>query len=191
MHGAIPLTIVVEAVAIMAWRCLVFLSPIFAVAALWWLVNRMDQVINYFFPALEWEKDLGWLNIRAERQANAIWRWLGYAVYALLATALYGIVWSVQGLPPLDEWTDPSQVSEVATRLPVLLVSAGFWLVYLGCGLIPQLRNQYETEDLENFRAEQKELEREQELLRSRRKKSPAKPRFEMPARSNRMGPFG
>jgi len=186
-----PLSFLAEIAIPSAGQCLRVAAPFLAVAAAWWLVARMDQIIAYLFPHLEWERKMGWLNIRAERQANAIWRWLGYAVYALLATALYGIVWSVQGLPPLDEWTDPSQVSEVATRLPVLLVSAGFWLVYLGCGLIPQLRNQYETEDLENFRAEQKELEREQELLRSRRKKSPAKPRFEMPARSNRMGPFG
>src|SRR5271170_3083270 len=101
-----------------AWQCFHFAAPFLAVAVLWWLIKRTDRVIHHLFPHLEWEKSLGWLNIRAERRANAALRWVGYGIYALLAVALYGIVWTAEGLRQLDNWSDPSVVGDLALRVP-------------------------------------------------------------------------
>jgi hypothetical protein len=140
-------------------QCLRVAAPILALAAFWWLLNRVDQIVDHLFPHWEWERKLGWLNIRAQRQADALLRWIWYGIYALLAVALYGIVWSVQALQEIDNWDDPHVLAELAFRVPVLLVSLGLWLVYLGSGLIPKLRHEHETHELEKFREGQEEVE--------------------------------
>ena len=75
-----------------AWQCLIVVGPFFCIAVVWWFVNRLDQIIAYLFPHWEWEREMGWLNLRAERRADAFMRGLGYLFYGLLAVALYGIV---------------------------------------------------------------------------------------------------
>jgi len=169
-----------------AWQCLVFAAPFLAAIAVCWLINRTDQIINHLFPDWEWERRLGWLNIRARRRAEAALRWIGYGIYAILAAALYGIVWGAQALPTVGHWNDPNVLGDVALRLAVLLVCFGVWLVYLGCGLIPKLRDQQEKEDLEKFRAETDETEKEREARSPSRLKSPE---FGLRAPSDRRGP--
>jgi len=191
MHGA-PFFFVAEIGIPSAGQCLTFAAPFLAVAAVVWLLRRMDQIIDHLFPHWEWEKQLGWLNIRAERQANAFLRWIGYFIYAALAMALYGIIWAAQVLSSLNGWSDPSALRDLLLCLPVLLVSVGFWLVYLGLSLIPKLREQYEKDELERFRVEQKEIEQERAMNPASRFKSPPpKPRVDLPARSDRMKPGG
>ena len=173
-----------------AWECLLVASPFLVLGAMWLLVRLVEQLIARLFPHWEWEKRLGWLNIRVERRAATVLRWMGYAVYAALAVALYGIVWAAPALGNLLQWDNPALVAEGAGQVPVLLICLGVWLVYLGCELIPKLRNQYEREELEKFRAAQAELEQERERQPpSRLKSSSAKPRFDLPARSNRIWP--
>jgi hypothetical protein len=174
-----------------AGQCLTVAAPILAIFALWWVVQRVDLMIDRLFPNLEWERRLGWLNIRAQRRAEAGLRWIGYFIYAVLAVALCGIVWSARGLGAIKDWSDPSALSPLGRCLPVLLVSGGVWLVYLGCALIPKVRSQHETEELEKFRAEQAELEAGVEASQPRRKKPvyPSQPRFDPPARFTRLGP--
>jgi len=183
MQGALPLSIVAEALAIMAWRCLVFLAPVFTVAALWWLVNRTDVVINYFFPDLEWERSLGWLNIRAERRANTALRWLGYGIYFLLVGALYGVLWSALGMRDWDRAeTDPAAAMALLVHAPVLLACLGAWVLFLGTWLIPKLRAEREEAALRRFRAQMEEAEREREPKPRSRVKSPLrKPRTNQP----------
>ncbi len=161
-----------------AGQWLVCAAPFVAVAAVWWLVNRTDWIINRIFPDLEWEKKMGWLNIRAERRANAALRWLGYAIYALLAVALLGIVWAAEGLQELGNWSDPWVLGDLALRIPALGICLGVWLLYLGGWLVPKLRAQREADGLKRFRAELEEAEREREMQPVSRIKSPLrKPR--------------
>jgi hypothetical protein len=169
--------------AIMAWRCLVFLAPLLAITALWWLANRTDRVINYFFPDLEWEKNLGWLNIRAERRANAALRWLGYGIYFLLGGALYGIAWAAVGLQDWDRASsDPLVVAELMVRAPVLIMCLGAWVLFFGTWLLPKLRMDREEAALKRFRMEMDEEEREREKSPQSRVKSPLrKPRTNQP----------
>ncbi|MCE0523176.1 MAG: hypothetical protein LV480_09730 [Methylacidiphilales bacterium] len=165
-----------------AWRCLVLAAPFVSIAALWWLINRTDQVIHYLFPHLEWEKSLGWLNIRAERRAKTALRWIGHAIYALLAVALYGIVWAAEGLRQLDHWSDPWVVGDLALRVPVLAICLGAWVLYLGGWLMPKLRAEREEAELKKFREEMEEAEKEREMQSHSRFHSPLpKPRTNPP----------
>ena len=167
-----------------AWQCLHFAAPFITVAALWWLINQTDRIVNYLFPYLEWEKSLGWLNIQAERRAQAAMRWLGYGIYATLAAALLGIVWAAEGLQALDNWSDPWVMGDLALRVPVLGFCLGLWWFYLGCWLIPKLRAEREEAGYRKFRAEMEEADREKEeetQPRSRIQSPLRKPRTNAP----------
>jgi hypothetical protein len=182
MHGEIPTSIVVEAVLIMAWKFLLLLAPFITVAMLWWLANRADRIMHYLFPNLEWEHSLGWLNVRAERQAKTALRWIGYGIYALLGAALLAIVTSVKGLEETQNLVDPNSIGYVLLWLGTIFVCLGAWVLYLGLWLIPQIRAKREEAGLKEFRVEMAELEAEKERLRkfnsSSRVKSPLqKPR--------------
>lgn len=170
-----------------AWQCFVFAAPFLAVAAVWWLINRTDRIINHLFPNLAWEHSLGWLNIGAERRANTALRWIGYGIYATLIAALYGIAWAAEGLQALDNWSDPWVMGDLALRVPALGFCLGIWVLYLGCWLMPKLRAQREEAGLKKFRAEAVEAERERQDDRQPRSRvhSPLrKPRTNAPTGS-------
>jgi type VI protein secretion system component VasK len=130
--------------------------PVIVLAALGWLVARTDRIIHHAFPDLEWERNLGWLNIRAARRANRALRWVGYSVVVLLLDSLVGILWVAKGFPRLADWTDPWVMGELALRLPVLGLCLLIWIIYLGCGLLPRLRAEREAAAFRKFRAEMK-----------------------------------
>jgi hypothetical protein len=153
MNGALSLPEAVIAIPTAA-QCLALLAPFAALVAFRWVLNRIDRIIHHLFPSLEWQRQLGWLNIRAERQAATVLRWLGYAVYATLGVALVGILWSALGLRAINQWSDSDVLPHLIIRLPVLTVSLGLWFFYLGAELLPKLRREYEREELEKFRAE-------------------------------------
>jgi hypothetical protein len=163
MHGAMPALLLAGVILFIAWKCLVFAAPFLAVAGVWWLINQTDRIINHLFPDLEWEHSLGWLNIKAERRANTALRWLGYAIYALLAAALLGIVWAAEGLQALDNWSDAWVMGDLVLHIPVLGVCLGAWVLYLGGWLVPKLRAQREEAGLKKFRAEMGEAGKERE----------------------------
>ncbi len=96
---------------------------------------------------------MGWLNIEAERRAHRALLWLSYLFYAVLVVALYGIVWGAEALPLLRNPFDPKAFSILFAHGPVLFGCLGLWLFYLGAGLLPKLRERYETEELEKFKA--------------------------------------
>jgi hypothetical protein len=183
MHGAASPLFLAGFVFPGAWQCFVWAAPPFlVVAAAWWLINRTDRIVSYLFPDLEWEKSLGWLNIRAERRSKAALRWIGYGVHAMLAVALYGIVWAAEGLQALDDWPDPWGIGDLALRILTLGVCLGMWLLYLGCWLIPKLRAEREEAGLKRFRAEAEEAEKEREKHPRSRIQSPLrKPRVNAP----------
>jgi hypothetical protein len=146
-----------------ARQCALILAPVAALLVVRAVLKGVDHAVEHLFPGLAWHRQLGWLNIRSERRAAAILRGLSYAVYAVLALALYGIIWSAQGLRQLDQWSDPMITGGLAVRVPILAVCLGLWLFYLGLDVYPRARREFEDEELERFRAEQAELERERE----------------------------
>ena len=150
-----------------AAECAWILGPVLALLAARWVWSHLDGVVERLFPHWEFEKRMGWLNLRAQRRAESVFRVLTYLLQALLALALYGILWAAEGFGAMTP-ADPLTVADAFTRLPVLLASLGLWLVYLGWELIPKLRRAYEEEELERFRAENPDLEEETRSAKSR-----------------------
>jgi hypothetical protein len=173
-----------------AGQCLAILAPFLAVAvARWVLGTGIDLILGLLFPSEDWDREMGWLNLKSERRASAVLRWIGYVLQAALALALYGIAWGAVGLWEVDQWSDPAVLGRLAGRVPVLLTCLAVWLFYLFGDLLPRLRREYEREELEKFRAEQAALEADQEAAGPRRpaplkiwSKSPLPP----PSRSRR-----
>jgi hypothetical protein len=144
---------------------LAFAAPVLALAALGWLVFRTDRIMHAIFPDLEWERSLGWLNIRAERRADRAMRWVGYGVVVLLLDALVGILWAAKGMPRLADWSDPWVMGELALRLPALGFCLLIWVIYLSLGLLPRLRAEREAAAYKKFRAEMKIRDEEKRAL--------------------------
>jgi hypothetical protein len=159
-----------------ALQCFSVLAPIAAIALFWLIFKGIDQTLSKAFPGLEWQRSLGWFNIKAERQAAAVLRWLGYLVMALMGAALYGIVWGAEGLRLLPGWSDPDTLGGIQLRLPVLFGSLSLLLFYFGAALLPRLRCEYEEEELEAFRAEWAALEEEKARREPSRLGRPAAP---------------
>lgn len=175
-----------------AGECFSFIAPFASVLALWWVYHNADRIIERLFPQWEWEMRLSWLNIRAAKQAEAVWRWIGYGVYAMLAAALYGILWGSTCFSEIARTTEPTAVMMGTARLVILLVSLGLWLIYLGGELIPRLRREYEWEELEKSRAEQEGID--EDGTPSRLSSSPINPSTitiwsKAPYRSQQEGP--
>jgi hypothetical protein len=133
---------------------LVFAAPVLVLGALTLLIARTDRIVHSVFPDLEWERNLGWLNIRAERRADRGIRWVGYGVIVLLLDALVGILWAAKGLPRLADWSDPWVMGVLALRVPAGALCLLIWVIYLGLGLLPRLRAENETKAFRKFRAE-------------------------------------
>jgi hypothetical protein len=175
MQAAFPLPLAAIAIP-SASQCFMVLAPIAALALLYSILKGIDVFLAKMFPALEWQRNLGWFNIKAERRASAVLRVIGYIVLALLAAALYGIAWGAEGLRLLPRWTDPDTLAELDLRLPVLCTSLSLLLLYFGVELLPRLRREYEEEDLQAFRAELAELEAEKSREESSRLARPFQP---------------
>jgi hypothetical protein len=134
-----------------ARTCLLVAAPFLALWVLRSIYLSIDLIIARLFPHLAWEKQLGWLNLRAHRRAEAALRGLRHFLHAALAVALYGIIWSASGLHLFS--TDPAEFLDSITKVSVLLFCLGFWAVYFGADLIPRLRRRRELESLQQFRA--------------------------------------
>jgi hypothetical protein len=134
-----------------AAQCLHVLGPVAGIVFLWWLARNADYVIRRLFPTLEWQRQLGWLNIRAERRAAAVFRWISYGIYAALVLALGGIVLSAYLLSQLSADNDTTAALPI---LSLLIPSLAIWAAYFAWGLFPRLRHDYEREELDRFRAE-------------------------------------
>ena len=152
-------------------------APVVALGILWWLVSRTDRAVQYMFPDLEWERSLGWLNIRAERRAQRAMRWVGYGIMVLLFDSLCGIVWAAKDFPRVADWTDPEVLAQLFLRVPALGLCLFIWVLYFGCGLLPRLRAERENAAFRKFRAEQKALDEERE----EQQPQPAAPRYHSP----------
>lgn len=140
-------------------------APVLVLVALGWLIARTDRILHAAFPYLEWERNLGWLNIRAERRATRALRWVGYGVVVLLLDSLAGILWAAKGLPRLADWSDPWVMGELALRVPAGAFCLFIWIIYLGLGLLPRLRAEREAAAFQKFRAEMKIADEEKRAL--------------------------
>jgi hypothetical protein len=164
------------------------IAPVLAVAALWWVANRTERIVNWLFPGLEFERSLGWLNLRAERRAKAAIRAVGYLIQFGLALLLYEIVRLADTFPALDDLSQPGVMISLLFHCAALALCIGTWLLYLGCHLLPKLKREREEQELRQFRRDMAEIERERELAKrlhkSRVKVPLEKPRSNTPLES-------
>jgi len=153
--------------ALLAWRdVMTFATPVLVLGALAWLIARTDRIMHAVFPDLEWEHNLGWLNIRATRRADRAMRWVGYGVNVLLFDALVILYWCAKGMPNLADWADPSVMGDLALRVPLMGLCLLIWVIYLGLSLLPRLRAEREVAAYGKFRAETKAADEEKRALR-------------------------
>jgi hypothetical protein len=152
MPGPIPL---LAEVAPVSWHDVAtFATPVLVLAVLAWVVMRTDRIVETVFPDLEWERSLGWLNIRAERRASLAMRWVRLGVIVMLVDALVILYWCAKGLPDLSTWADPWVMGDLALRVPLMAVCLLIWVIYLGLGLLPRVRADREVAAYRKFRAQ-------------------------------------
>ncbi len=155
-------------------QCLRVLAPLAGLAAFVWLLRNVDDLIRRHLPSLEWGRQLGWFNIRAERRAARFLRGMEAAFQLLLAMALLGLLWGASGLHELPNWRDPEVMRRLQDHASILILCAILWTVYLSVELAPRLRREFEEEELERYRAERAALEQEEEPPESSRQTTPA-----------------
>jgi len=154
MHGALSRLFLAELPVPDPGQMLVLAAPLIAVAAVWWLIRRTDQIVHYMFPYLEWEHDLGWLNIKAERRANMGMRLLRFGVFVMLFDALFGIMWGAKGLQQLGNWSDPYVIGGLALRVAALAFCLAIWVIYLGTYVVPRIRAEREAAEWKKAQTE-------------------------------------
>ncbi len=159
-----------------------FAPPVLVLGASAWGLLYADRIIHFLNPDAAWEQSLGWLNIRAQKQAARALRWLGYAIVVLLVDSLFGIYWALTGLAPVAEWADPAVLVDSLVRLAGLALCLAIWGIYLGYDLVPRLRAQREEAALKKHRAKLDAEEEERRIHSPRpRVKLPQTPRVNSP----------
>ncbi|HEX4139956.1 MAG TPA: hypothetical protein VHY09_06380 [Candidatus Methylacidiphilales bacterium] len=142
-----------------------FATPVLVLVVLGWLVSRTDHLMHSAFPDLEWERNLGWLNIRAERRASRAMRWVRFGVIVLLLDALVILYWCAKDLPDLSTWSDPWVMGDLVLRVPMMGLCLLIWVIYLGLVLVPRVRAEREEAAYKKFRAQMTAAEEEKRAL--------------------------
>jgi len=137
-----------------AAECFRMLAPFAGIIAMFWVIGSADGWIRRLFPRPDWEEQLGWLRLRAERKASRMLRWGGYAVHAIFAIFLLGIVWGAVAVGRWGAQPDNGTLRELLIRLPILVSSFVLCLGYVVAELLPRLRREFDEEELVRFRAE-------------------------------------
>jgi hypothetical protein len=137
-----------------AGQCLRFAGPLVSLLGLVWLARNARTLVERLFPGLQWARQLGWLNLRAHRQADSALRWVGHVVHAVLLLALVGILESAAFFGGLDPEARPENALFLWLHGVGFLSCLGIWVMYLTTILAPKIRDEYEREELARYRAE-------------------------------------
>jgi hypothetical protein len=141
-----------------AGQCLQLGGPLLIALGTIWFWRNGDVVLARLFPKWEWERQLGWLNLRANRNAERILRVVTHLLHLALLLALVGILalsWRLG--QPLDTDSYGGMFS-IAGAWIYLIASYGFWIYYFVSILGPRVRDEYETAELERYRLENPEI---------------------------------
>ena len=134
-----------------------------------WFWRHGDLLLARLFPHWGWEKDLGWLNIKANRHAERILRGITHLLHLALLVALAGILflsWS---------FAQPRDPNDTINNLVLfiewfyLFACYGAWIYYLAVVLYPRLRDEFEAEELVRYRLEHPDpMEEEKARMRDK-----------------------
>ena len=137
-----------------AAQCLAFGGPIVSLAGLFWFWRHGDEWIARLFPHLQWKRELGWLNLSADRRADRIMRGLTHALHVGLLAALIGILgfaWLLGQPHDTDSTLGLFSIPFQFIYLPLFL---GIWIVYFTYLLGPRVRAEFEEGELRRYREE-------------------------------------
>jgi hypothetical protein len=135
-------------------QCLAIAGPLVSVGVVIWLLRHGDRTIARLFPHWEWERELGWLNLKANRRAEAVLRGLrhlGHTFLLLTLGAILGLSW-LAGQP--HDMDAAEGVFAYALELIYLGVCLGIWIYYFVAILAPRIVAEHEEEELQRYRAE-------------------------------------
>lgn len=144
-----------------AGQCFAVAAPVASIYGIIWFARHGDRVIEKLFPHWEWERKLGWLNVRANRRAEWMLRGLRHLLHAFLLLALIGILglsW-LAGRP--HDMDNAPEVFAYALELIYIGVCMAPWLFYFIVVLGPRMIAEYEEEELQRYRAEHPESDGE------------------------------
>ena len=137
-----------------AAQCFTVAGPVAGIFGLVWLARHGQNLVEEIFPHWRWERQLGWLNLRAHRRAETVLPWIGYFVHAGLLCALAGIVWNAYLFGNFNQWDDSTAVGYLLLHVSTFVACLAIWIVYLTTILAPKIRHDYERAELERFRRE-------------------------------------
>jgi sterol desaturase/sphingolipid hydroxylase (fatty acid hydroxylase superfamily) len=144
-----------------AAQCLAFAGPFLAIGGIVWFWRNGDMLITRLFPQLKWERELGWLNLRAERRADRILQGLTHVLHLMLLGALAGILGLAWLLgQPHDMNTIPGAFS-IPFEFIYLALFVGLWIYYFIAVLGPRVSAEFEEKELQRWRRENPDTERE------------------------------
>ena len=140
-----------------ASQCIAIGGPVLAIIGLVWFWHHGDAVIARLFPQLKWERELGWLNLRAHRRADRIMRGLTHVLHTLLLGALVGLLGFAWLLGQPHDTDSAIGLFSIPFEFIYLVFFLGIWIVYFVYLLAPRIRAEYEDQELKRWRAEHPE----------------------------------
>jgi len=149
-----------------ASQCLRVGWPLVLFGFAFWFWRHGDTVIARLFPHWGWEADLGWLNIKAHRQAERIVRVLTHLLHLALLVALVGILYISWNFAQPHDPDDRLETLILFMEWFYMFVCYGAWIYYLGFVLYPRIRDEFELEELERYRLEHPDPSEEEKKMR-------------------------
>ena len=140
-----------------AAQCLQVFGPLVLVFGIVWFWRNAEVFLAQLFPRWEWERTLGWLNLRANRRAERILRVFTHLLHTALLLVLIGILVLSRELgQPWDTDSYAGMFSLVAVWI-YLITCYGFWVYYFAAVLAPRIREEFEAAELQRYRLENPE----------------------------------
>jgi hypothetical protein len=144
-----------------ASQCLRLAGPLLALFGVIWFWRYGDEVLARLFPHWEWERKLGWLNVKANRHVERILRMFTHLLHVTLLAALVGILgfsWLLGQPQDTDTYLGIfSRGFQWINLMACYMIWVYYFLVILG----PRMRDEFELEELTRYRVEHPDTERE------------------------------
>ncbi len=144
-----------------AGQCLRVAGPLVLVLGTVWFWRHGELFLERLFPHWEWERNLGWLNLRADRQAERLLRFCTHLLHLALLGALVGILFLSWSLGQPQDTDSAIGLFSLGAVWLYLIACYGFWIYYFVAILAPRVRDEYEAAELARYRKENPELEKE------------------------------
>ena len=142
-----------------ASQCVRVAWPLVLFGVALWFWRNGDTVIERLFPHWRWEKELGWLNIKGNRQAESILRGFTHLLHLGLLVALAAILFFSWTFGQPHDTDDKLILITLFVEWFYMFACYGVWIYYLAVVLYPRIRDEFDAEELDRYRIEHPDLE--------------------------------